>query len=146
MRRGKSLRPFSDEDASELYHFPETQFLRINVEGSKKERSYRELCFYWSSCEYISTLGINENMNSKNKVDYLTRLKLNFVEATVFDENGLLHWIVKPLNYQRCEQPDAHKYISEALELHAGMIGLTDELDDPENTAVKKYKKLLESQ
>jgi len=137
IRKGKSLLPFSEEDAQELYKYPESQFLEIKIKGSKKQRSYRELCFYWGSCAYISTLGINPNMDTKGKVDHLTRLKCGFVDGTVFDENGLLHWMVRSLSYDNCDSPRAHKFIKKALESHAELIGIFD---------VKEYKKLLESQ
>jgi len=132
-RRGKTLIPFSDEDAQELYKFPENQFLEISVKGSKKERSYKQLCLYWSSVNYLAGLELSLNLNSPSKVDYLTRLKLNFVKETVFDSNGLLHWIVKPLNYAECDQPEAAKFISDAIDLHAEMVGVD----------TKTYKKEL---
>jgi len=135
MRRGKSLIPYSGEDAQALCAYPETQFLRIKVAGAKKERSYRELCFYFSSCAYIASLDRNENMNTKTKVDHLTRLKCGFVEGTVFDENGLLHWIPKSLSYMNCDHPEAHGFIKQALEDHAALVGIFD---------VDEYKRLLE--
>jgi len=136
-RRGKTLIPFSEEDAQELYKYPEAQFLEIKIKGSKKQRSYRELCFYWGSCAYISSLNINPNMDTKEKVDHLTRLKCGFVDGTVFDDNGLLHWMVRSLSYDNCDHPEAHAFISKALESHAELVGIFD---------VEEYKKLLESQ
>jgi len=136
-RQGKSLIPFSEEDLQELYKYPENQFLEIKIKGSKKRRSYLELSFYWGSCAYIATLDLNPNMDTKNKVDHLTRLKCGFVDGTVFDENGLLHWMVRSLSYDNCDSPDAHKFISQALESHAELVGIFD---------VKEYKRLIESQ
>lgn len=138
MRRGKSLRPFSDEDASELYHFPETQFLRINVEGSEKEPSYRQLSLYWSSCSYIANMNLSNDLNTKDKVHYLTRIWCDFTKESVFDQKtGLLHWRPRSISYTNCHQKTRQDYITKALEEHAQMIGIFD---------VKKYKKLLESQ
>ena len=137
MRQASQIIPFSEEDAQELYKYPEAQFLEIKIKGSKKARSYRELCFYFGSCAYISTLNLNPNMDTKEKVDHLTRLKCGFVDGTVFDENGLLHWMIRSLSYDNCDHPDAHKFISKALESHAELVGIFD---------VKEYKKLLERQ
>jgi len=136
-RRGDFYIPFSEEDRRAGLILPEQQFLRIRITGSKKERAYRELCAYMGSCEYIASLGLNPNMASKAKVDHLTRLKCNFVEDTVFDENGLLHWIVKSLSYDNCDQPDSHEFIAKALENHAELAGLYD---------VEEYLKLLNAQ
>jgi len=136
-RRGNSYIPFSEEDRVAGLVFPEHQFLQAKIKGSKKERAYRELCAYFGSCKYISSLSINSNMDTKIKVDHLTRLKCGFVEDTVFDENGLLHWIVKSLSYENCEQPDSHEFIAKALENHAELAGLYD---------VEEYLKLLNAQ
>jgi len=136
-RQGKTLIPFSDEDLREIYKFPENQFLEIKIKGSKKERSYRELCLYFSSCTCISRLNLNANMDTKEKVDYLTRLKCGFVDGTVFDGNGLLHWMVRSLSYDNCDHPDAHKFINQALESHAELVGIFD---------VEEYKKHLKNQ
>lgn len=137
-RRGKSLIPFSDQDAEDLYSYPETEFLKINISGSKYEFSYRQLCLYWSSCTYISEhFSDNPNMNHKNKIDHRTRLECGFIKGTYFDHNGLLQWIPDDLNRANCHQKKRQDYISEALELHAELIGIFD---------VEEYKKLLESQ
>jgi len=136
-RRGNSYIPFSEEDKVAGLVFPEQQFLEAKIKGSKKERAYRELCAYFGSCKYIADLAINSNMNSKIKVDHLTRLKCGFVEDTAFDDKGLLHWIVKSLSYENCDQPDAHEFIKKALEEHAELAGIYD---------VEEYLKLLNSQ
>lgn len=125
-RKGKALMPFSNEDLKGLYRYPENQFLEITIKGSKKERAYRELCCYMGSCEYIASLGINENMNTKENVHYLTRLKCNFVDGTVFDESGLLHWLVRSISYENCDQKDSHEFIEKALEEHAHLAGIYD--------------------
>jgi len=123
-RRGDIYLPFSDEDRMAGRAYPEMMFLRARITGSKKERAYRELCAYMGSCKYIASLAINENMNTKEKVDHLTRLKCGFVEGTVFDDKGMLHWIPKSLSYENCDQPDAHEFISRALEEHAFLAGV----------------------
>ncbi|MFA5252766.1 MAG: hypothetical protein WC454_09315 [Phycisphaerae bacterium] len=76
-------------------------------------------------------------MDTKEKVDHLTRLKCGFVDGTVFDEKGLLHWLVKSLSYENCHQPDRTTYITKALEEHAALAGVHD---------VEKYLQLLKEQ
>lgn len=136
-RRGSNYIPFSEEDRKAGQVFPENQFLRLKIYGSKKEPHYRQLCAYFGSCEYIASMAINQNMDTKEKVDHLTRLKCGFVEGTVFDEKGLLHWLVKSLNYSNCEQPDRTAYITKALEEHAALAGIND---------VEQYLELLKEQ
>ena len=135
-RRGNYYIPFSEEDRTAGKVFPENQFLRMKIYGSKKEPHYQQLCAYWGSCSYISELAINPNMDTKEKVDHLTRLKCGFVEGTVFDEKGLLHWLVKSLSYENCDQPDRTAFITQALEEHAALAGVHD---------VKEYLKMLKT-
>ena len=77
---------------------------------------------------------MSQDSNTKEKVHYLTRIRLGFVEDTIFDsKTGLLHWIPKSLSYETADHPGATKFISEAMELHSGMVGL----------GVDEYKKEL---
>ncbi|KKK58695.1 hypothetical protein LCGC14_3041830 [marine sediment metagenome] len=134
-RKGSHYIAFAEEDRLAGLVFPENQFLRLKISGSKKERSYRELSCYFSSCQYIADQATSTNMDSKTKVHYLTRIQLGFVEDTVFDPNtGLLHWIPRSLSYSNCDQPDAHKFIADALEEHAFLAGVGD---------VDEYVKML---
>jgi hypothetical protein len=125
-RKGNTYHPFSEEDRIAGLVHPEMMFLRARISGSKKERAYRELCAYMGSCSYIAKLGINKNMDTKVKVDHLTRLKCGFVEGTVFDGKGMLHWIPKSLSYKNCDQPESHAFIKQAIEEHAALCGIDD--------------------
>jgi hypothetical protein len=76
-------------------------------------------------------------MNTKEKVDYLTRIKCNFVEDTVYDDvHKRVHWIPKRLDYSNCSQPTAHRFIATALEMHSDLAGFKD---------VEKYVLMLNS-
>lgn len=78
------------------------------------------------SCRYIAGLNKNENLNTKEKVDYLTRIQEGFVEDTVYDEKTKkIHWIPKSLSYDNCDQPRSHRFIADALENHATMVNLS---------------------
>ncbi|MAH51430.1 hypothetical protein CMI37_36780 [Candidatus Pacearchaeota archaeon] len=125
-RSGSGYIPFSEEDRKAGLAFPENRMLRAKITGAKKERSYRELCCYFGSCQYIADLNLDDNKNTQDKVDHLTRLKCGFVEDTVFDDQGLLHWITKSLSYENCDSPDAHSFIKDALEKHAELVDMYD--------------------
>ena len=125
-RKGDKLIPFSEHDRQQMLTMSSVSLLRARITGAKKERSYRELCCYFGSCDYIADLNLNENMNTKNKADYLTRIRCGFVKEVVIDENGLLHWIPDDLDYENCDHPKSHKFIQEALERHAFLAGVDD--------------------
>lgn len=118
--------PFSDEDLAQALTLSEIVVLRARISGAKKARAYRELCAYFSSCENIATYSFNENMDSKKKVDYMTRIKLGFVEGFFIDPFGNIHWMPKSLNYETCDQPDSHAFITNALSDHAALVGIYD--------------------
>ena len=124
-RKGKVLYPMSDEDAERVYDYPENKPLRLQITAATKIRSYRELCCYMGSCRYISSLNLNEDLNTKDKVDFLTRIKQGFVSDTVYDDTTKrVHWIPKSLSYANCNQPRSHRFIADALESHAELAGI----------------------
>ena len=125
-RKGGLYVPFSEEDRQAGLVFPENKILVAKITGATNPRSIRELRCYFGSCGYIANQDFNPNMNTKGKVDHLTRLECGFVEDTVFDSRGILHWIVKSLKIENCEQPEAHAFIVQALEKHAALCGIYD--------------------
>ncbi|MBU4317115.1 MAG: hypothetical protein KKF30_07555 [Proteobacteria bacterium] len=125
-RQGNIFVPFSDDDLSEALTLSESEALRAKISGAKKIRAYRELCAYKSSCDFIASHAFNENMDTKRKVDCMTKLKLGFTDGVIMDPNGNLHWIEKSLKYENCHQPEAHAFITKALEEHAALCGIFD--------------------
>lgn len=131
MIKSNILIPFSEWDRVELHKYHEGRPVRIRISGvgSEKLRSYRHLCCYFGSCEYIASLAENENTNTKFKVDHLTRLKMGFVKGTIFGPDGSLQWIPDDLNFANCNHPKSVAFINSALDWHAENIGMksTDE-------------------
>ena len=126
-KRGNAYYPASDEDREAGLVYKENQILKAKISGTRKLRSLKELHCYWGSCRYIASLNLNEDMNTKDKVNYLTRVKSGFVEDTVYDDvHKRVHWIPKRLDYENCNQPTAHRFIEAALEMHADLAGLKD--------------------
>ena len=115
----------SEEDAKATLAYPEDQLLEITVKGSKKDRSYRELSCYFGSCRYIANLNLDENKDTPNKVDFLTRVKCGFVEAMTVDiKTNRVFYQPKSLNYANCDQQDSHEFIAMALDKHSELVGL----------------------
>jgi len=131
---------FSESDAELFDDFYINEPLRVKVTRASKvkTRSYIELSCYKGSCQYIANMNFNENMNTKEKVDHLTKIRCGFVETVIYDDKTKqTHWLVKSLSYKNCDQPESHRYIASALEHHAGLVGISN-VDD--------YVKLLDAQ
>lgn len=125
IRRGSVFQVFSEEDNRAARSFPAGVMLKLVVSGARKQRAYRELCCYFGSCQYIADLALSEYMNTKAKVDHMTRVRLGFVDETFVDpKTGNVHFIPSRLDYQNCGQSDAHEFIAKALAAHAGLSGL----------------------
>jgi len=126
----------SDDDSKISLAWPEDQLLSAKITGAKKARSYRELCCYKGSCKYIANMNLDENKDTPEKVDFITKVKCGFVDAmTVDTKNGRVFYQPKSLSYANCDQAESHEYIAHALEKHSELVGLpTDEyvrlLDD----------------
>ena len=134
----KKIAFFDEDDSRLLDNFHVNQPLRIRVAGSRKERSYRELCCYKGSCKYIANMDFNEDMNTQSKVDCLTKIQCGFVEGTVYDEKSKrTQWILRSLSYDNCDHPESHRFIASALEKHAAFVGIDN---------VEDYVRLLNDQ
>lgn len=125
-RKGSLYYPFSDDDREAGLAYQEHAPLSIKITGAKKMPFYVQLCCYFGSCQYISELSLNKNMNTKEKVDILTRIKCGFVKDTIVIPNGGVQWIVKSLSYENCEQPDRTAFINKALIEHAALAKVFD--------------------
>ena len=124
-RKGKAYYPFSEEDAVKGFEYPENMPLKAKITGARKVRSYLELCCYKGSCRYIANLDLSENTNTEKKIDHLTKIQCGFVDDTVYDPNTKrVHWIVKSLSYDTCDQTESHNFIKLALERHAELAGM----------------------
>lgn len=130
IRRGSVFQVYSDHDRLTAQSFPDGVMLKLQVSGAKKQRAYRELCCYWGSCQYIANLNLSEYMNSQAKVDHMTRVRLGFIDETFVDpKDGNVHFIPSRLDYQNCDQAEAHEFIAKALAAHSELAGL-DSTDD----------------
>lgn len=116
----------SDDDLKASLVWPMDQLLEANIKGSKKDRSYRELCCYKGSCKYIANLNLDENKDTPEKVDFITKIKCGFYEAmTVDTKNGRVFFQPKSLSYSNCDQQESHDYIAKALDKHSELVGLS---------------------
>jgi hypothetical protein len=116
----------SDEDIKKSLKFKPGVLLRAEIKGSKKERSYRELKCYHGSCRYIADMNFNENMNTREKVDLITRIRCGFISDVINDSKlNQVHFIPKRLSYSNCDQQESHEFIAQALEKHSELVGLT---------------------
>jgi hypothetical protein len=122
-----ALRPASVEDLEAIRRLPQRfpVAAEITRPGPKKLRSYRQLCKYFVMCGLVAeNASDNSNMNTKAKVDHLTRIRCDFVEDVIWHQDkGTLLWIPKRLNYASCDQDDANRFMNDALPHLADAIG-----------------------
>jgi hypothetical protein len=117
-------RPFSEEDRIVSSNYSVNQLVTVKVSGLRKHRAYIQLKCYKGSCSYIADQNINKNMDMKEKVDYITKVKLGFIKGTFVDPFGNVGFIPDSLAYANCDHPRATKFINDALEYHASLVGI----------------------
>ena len=116
----------TEEDMLKASQFKHDSLVKIKISGAKKIRSYRELSCYKGSCKYIANMAFNDNMDTPEKVDHLTKIRCGFIESVIHDSKmNQTHFIVKSLAYSNCDHPESHKFIADALEKHSELIGIT---------------------
>lgn len=123
-RRGGVFVAYSDADLTQAQKYPENTLLKLVVTGAKKVRAYRELCCYKGSCKYIASMAFNDRMDTQEKVNHMTKIKLDFVSDKIYHPTLGVQFIVKSLSYETCDQPESHDYIAKALKVHADLVGI----------------------
>lgn len=115
----------TDDDVLKASAYKTEDLVKITIAGAKKARAYRELCCYKGSCKYIANMNFSEYMNTPKRVDYMTKLRCDFVEDYIHDpKDGTIHPIVRSLSYESCDQPESHGFIAKALEKHSELVGI----------------------
>ena len=125
IRRGNIFQVFSEEDRRAAQSFPDGVMVKLVVSGAMKQRAYRQLCGYMGSCKYIANLNLPEYLNTQDRVDHITRVRLGFIKETFVDpKTGNVHFIPKSLSYANCDHPEATEFINKALSAHAELAGM----------------------
>ena len=120
----RDFRPYGDDDKRTAMAYHPNQLVRIQITGARKARAYRELCCFKGSAKYIADQAINKNLDTPEKVEEFTKIKLGFIRGTLVDPYGGVQFLTKSLSYATCDQPEAHSFISRALEEHAALVGM----------------------
>jgi len=123
----RTIQVYGDDDFEALkeYHINQCLKMKVSSVSRIKERAYKELCCYKGSCKFIASHGFNEDMNTLQKVDIMTKIDLNFTDDIIHHaRTGRTQWILSSLGYKECNQPRAHDFIKNALENHALLVGI----------------------
>ena len=131
MRQGNFWKPYSEEDRLEGYKYHENQPVTLEIKGvnAEKMRSYIHLCTYKGSRDYIASLSLNESMNQKLKVDFMTKINLGFIKETVVLPDGTVQFIPDSLSYENCNHPKSVDFINRAIQEHAYLAGIENVSD-----------------
>jgi hypothetical protein len=86
----------------------------------------------------------NETLNHPFKVDELTKCEFNFLRADpiYLIKEHRIQFPTDSLAYENCHQDRSHRFITQALEFHAGLIGIEPNFKTGQS-AVDRYLQLL---
>jgi hypothetical protein len=145
-RKGGIWQPWSEYDRMEGYKYQEGKVVRFRGTGvgAEKMRSYRELCAYKGSVDYISSQAFeDDNLNHPIKVDELTKCKFGFLRGDpIVRPDGGIQFPTDSLKYENCHQDRSHRFITQALEFHAGLVGIEPNFKTGQSS-VDRYLQLL---
>ena len=134
--RGNKACPSSEEDLEKHNAYPENQITRHLVYGVKHPRSVKQLNTYFASCRQVAENNENTQWDTKEKVDFNTRVALHFVDpeyttVRVFKVAGaelkVPVYKYRSISFKNLEHIKANGYFDAAFRFHADFLGVTVE-------------------
>lgn len=128
---GKTFHPYTDQDRDEVAVFKKNQIVTINVAGTKKAPSVKQMNLYWATCRLFAENSDSQHFNTKDKVDSQCRVALNFIDMnrSFVDPQGNFHPKYYSISFDNLKQIERTRYFDRAFDQMAEWMGVgCDEL------------------
>ncbi len=115
----------AEEGKARLAHKP-NQPIRGKLTEFRDARSLKQLRMYWASCNAVAENSPDPKLNSREAVDWHTRVGLRFVDpnrVAVIGEKVIIH--VRSIAFENLKHLEMNKFMDGALGLHAGWLGIS---------------------
>ncbi len=126
--KGKTLVPFSQEDADALAEYKQNQVIRAKLYGVEKPRSYEQLKLYWACCRTVA-----QNLEDTTALDIDFEIKVQVAKKhpgmirRFRAVSGIVYMEPISIAFQNMKHLEACKFFDLAWPIMAGMIGITVE-------------------
>ena len=121
--------PYGDEAVEKAKEYKVFQILRSLFYGVTKPRSVAQLNTYWACCTFTAQSADDPKINTKEKVDFMCRVELNFVDPNVIyvKLDGTVVRGYRSIALKNLRHIEATKYFDGAFGLMADILGVTPE-------------------
>jgi len=121
--------PYGDEAVEKAKEYKVFQILRSLFYGVTKPRSVAQLNTYWACCTFVAQSADDPKINTKEKVDFMCRVELNFVDPNVIyvKLDGTVVRGYRSIALKNLRHIEATKYFDGAFGLMADILGVTPE-------------------
>ena len=128
-RFGLFFLPHGDEAVEKAKEYKVFQILRSLFYGVTKPRSVAQLNTYWACCTFVAQSADDPKINTKEKVDFMCRVELNFVDPNVIyvKLDGTVVRGYRSIALKNLRHIEATKYFDGAFGLMADILGVTPE-------------------
>jgi hypothetical protein len=114
---GKAWHPFGPTDQDESNRFKRNQICIAKIKGTRRPRSYAQLCLFWKFCEVVSQNTELPYWKTKEQVAEQCKVGLNFVDMdrVVLKDDGEIHIPFKSISFANLDQMEADKFFDRAF-------------------------------
>lgn len=127
------LIPFSIENKETLQHFKPNQIVRVQVYGTRKQRSVMQNRWIHAIFRIVAENTEDVNWNTQEKVKQQVKIKMRFVDFDrVVVSEGVAYVTYRSFAFDKMEQQEADRIYNEAKQICADFMGV-----DPVNLEAK---------
>ena len=125
-RFGLFFLPHGDEAVEKAKEYKVFQILRSLFYGVTKPRSVAQLNTYWACCTFTAQSADDPKINTKEKVDFMCRVELNFVDPNVIyvKLDGTVVRGYRSIALKNLRHIEACSYVNSAFEIMADILGV----------------------
>jgi len=118
--------PYGDEAVEKAKEYKVFQILRSLFYGVTKPRSVAQLNTYWACCTFTAQSADDPKINTKEKVDFMCRVELNFVDPNVIyvKLDGTVVRGYRSIALKNLRHIEACSYVNSAFEIMADILGV----------------------
>lgn len=115
----------AEEDKARLAHKP-NQPIRGKLTELRDARSLRQLRMYWASCNAVAESSPDPKLDTKDAVDWHTRIALRFYDENKIAVDGPRVIVqLKSIAFENLKHLAMNDFMDRALRLHAGWLGVS---------------------
>jgi hypothetical protein len=127
IKPGGVIDPHTTEDYERMMEkYKVHQIVKLKISGAEKERSLPELNLFNACAKLVADNMDDPKFNTKEKVKIQAKIDLKFIEGFVVT-NDNVQAILKTLSFTKTNQAESHRFISQALDYFAEVLGITTE-------------------